>query len=294
MCSWQSDCRFRWLHHLPSGFLFSLSLNKIFLLIALLCFSCSLVFSCWFSLIRILSPHVRKWKQQLAQRDEPATWRVGDFQMDLSCSTLIVPSRVASLSLNFSNFLNVGVQIFFSYDNLQLRSDLIEVHLCQQKEPWLDDTWSLNLRSVLSDKSGSPPTEQQVKFSGFETTTKEVVSNLFLLISASSSSDPAQMLWNRVKAENLPRPQKRQSPRKLLSGDCIQKEISANQKWKFHNIFAKSFLILGFQECNIENCPGEDEIEMCRTWFSLQQDFHRTQVRSLPWPLSYWLTDSLC
>ena len=124
----------------------------------------------------------------------------------------------------------LSVQIFFSYENLQLRSDLIEVHLCQLKEPWLNDTWSVNLRSVLSDKSGSPPTEQQVKLTGFETTTKEVVSNLFLLISASSSSDPAQMLWKPVKAEDLSRPQKRQSPRKLLSGDRIQKEISANHK----------------------------------------------------------------
>ena len=163
----------------------------------------------------------------------------------------------------------------FSYENLQ-RSDLIEVHLCQLKEPWLNDTWSVNLRSVLSDKSGSPPTEQQVKLSGFETTTKEVVSNLFLLISASSPSDPAQMLWNRVKAENLSWPQKRQSPRKLLSGDGIQKEISANHKWTFDNISLKSFWILILQECNIENCPGEDEKQMCRTWF------HRTQVRSLP------------
>ena len=120
--------------------------------------------------------------------------------------------------------------VFQLDENLQLRSDLIEVHLCQQKEPWLDDTWSLNLRSVLSDKSGSPPTEQQVKLSGFETTTKEVVSNLFLLISASSSSDPAQMLWKPVKAEGLSRTQKRQSPRKLLSGDCVQKDISANHK----------------------------------------------------------------
>ena len=76
----------------------------------------------------------------------------------------------------------LSLQIFISYENLQ-RSDLIEVHLCQQKEPWLDDTWSLSLRSGLSDKSGSPPTEQQVKLSGFETTTKEVVPNHFHLIS---------------------------------------------------------------------------------------------------------------
>ena len=50
MCSWQSDCRFRWLHHLPSGFLFSLSLNKILLLIALPCF---LLFSCFLLLVFI-------------------------------------------------------------------------------------------------------------------------------------------------------------------------------------------------------------------------------------------------
>ena len=143
----------------------------------------------------------------------------------------------------------------------------------------------MNLRSVLSDKSGSPPTEQQVKLTGFETTTKEVVSNLFLLISASSPSDPAQMLWNRVKAENLSWPQKRQSPRKLLSGDCIQKDMSANHKWTFDNILSKSFLISSFQVCNIENCPGEDKIEMCRTWFSLDSSLIVALASQL---LAYW------
>ena len=194
-----------------------------------LVFSCSLVFSCWFSLIRIL--FVRKMKATTCTARRTINLESGRLP---DGPELLHPDCTFKGCFSFSQLFQLpkceclSVQSFISYENLQLRSDLIEVHLCQQKEPWLDDTWSVNLRSVLSDKSGSPPTEQQVKLSGFETTTKEVVSNLFLLISASSSSDPAQMLWNRVKAQNLPRPEKRQSPRKLLSGDGIQKEISVN------------------------------------------------------------------
>ena len=151
------------------------------------------------------------------QPNLPDTWTSEDFQMRLSCS-----SRIASLHLNFSNFRQVTHFQTFSSLEIDLVSSLADYIDCHQslailsgwwenddlkrvsncpnhlfnlfvvqqsillkhfsKVGWLDKTWSLGLRTVSSDKSGSED-ENQVQLSGFEDTAKEVIygSSLFTI-----------------------------------------------------------------------------------------------------------------
>ena len=160
--------------------------------------------------------------------------------------------------------------------------------LLQQKEPWLDDTWSVNLRSVLSDKSGSPPTEQQVKLTGFETTTKEVVSIFFYWSVHLPLQIPHRCSGSQLKLktcldlrkDNLQGSFCQVTAFRRKSAQIISERLTIHFQTLSWYWYFRSATLRTAQVRMKKKCVGHD--------------FHRTQFRSLPWPLSYWLIDSLC